>query len=190
MAGDLVLMVTYLCLEALLCGLGVAVRWHLRVVARVLLPIGAAAHHLEHGGAAGAEEPYDECCGQQQEDDVEDDPADGKQAEDGAEPRAAPGEPRRHAEDENGDEQGDEKPRERGPMRLDPEHAVPEGDIGAHRFRRSQRHHLGRRKGAFGQNAQHLAADIPGRADHCDLVRHDIIPLGPVRNARAGAAHT
>ena len=64
--------VTYLCLDALLCGLGVAVRKHLRVLARVLLHGGAAAHHLEHGGAAGTDEAYDEGRGKQQEDDVED----------------------------------------------------------------------------------------------------------------------
>src|SRR6516162_10170000 len=56
----------------LVSGLGVAVRQHLRVVARVLLLGGAAAHHLEHWGAAGADEPHDECRGYQQKDDVED----------------------------------------------------------------------------------------------------------------------
>ena len=68
------MVVTYLCLEGLLwlCGLGIEVRKHLRVIAPVLLLGGAAAHHLEHRGAARADEPYDECRGDQQEDDVED----------------------------------------------------------------------------------------------------------------------
>ena len=53
-------------------GLGVAGR-DVPVIGMVaFVPVGTAAHHLEHRGAPGTEEPDQQRSGQQQEDDVED----------------------------------------------------------------------------------------------------------------------
>ena len=56
--------------------------------------------------------------------------------------------------------------------RFDLQGAVAIGDFDAHAAARGQRHDLVGRKFALGQNVEHLAPDIAGGADHCDLVTH------------------
>ena len=50
---------------------------------------------------------------------------------------------------------------------------VAERNFGSDRARRGERHHFACRKLAFGQDAQHFAADIAGRPGDGDFVRHD-----------------
>ena len=63
--------------------------------------------------------------------------------------------------------------------------AIAERHLGADRVRGRQRNHLARGKGALGENAQHLAADVSGRADHGNLVRHSVNPFARVDGAPA-----
>ena len=49
---------------------------------------------------------------------------------------------------------------------------LAERNLAAGRARRGDGMHLGDREFPLGENAQHLAADIAGGADHRDLERH------------------
>ena len=62
---------------------------------------------------------------------------------------------------------------------------VAEGDFDAHRAARGEGEHLVGGELALGQDIEHLAPDIAGGADDCDLVTHERSPNLRARGARA-----
>ena len=67
------------------------------------------------------------------------------------------------------------------------------GDLDAHRAARGDGEDLIRREFALGEDVQHLAPDIAGRADDGDFIAHDALLLfragcmGSLRQSKGGA---